>query len=137
MLVRVPLQERDGTNRIEIELSGFIGKREGILDRKIFYQRIGGERPELLLPQQLRRSEQQLRRELFLQRLPGPPDRPDVSLLAPDTVNVPPVNAERVRPLPDGSQLIVRASGLSAEMPEQAGLLHWGRGSGFLGAWVD
>lgn len=112
-LIRVPLQKAPGTYRVEIELTGAIDDKEGILDRKIFYQRIGGDRPELMLPQQLRRDEQRSRKESFQRRLREAPDRPDVSLLAPRTIKLPPAISARLAPLSDRPQLVVRGTGPS------------------------
>ena len=69
MLISIPLLKQDGTYRVDIELTRVTDNREGVLDRKVFYQLIDGDRRELLLPEHLRSSEQRLRSALFQERL--------------------------------------------------------------------
>jgi hypothetical protein len=109
--IRIPVQKENGTYRVEIEITD---GRDSVIDRKVLYQRVEGERVELLLPQELRRREQQIRGELFQQRLREFPERPDVRLLASSTVRVPASVAEKIKPSTDRPHLIVRATGPSA-----------------------
>lgn len=114
VLITIPLLKADGIYRVDIELTRVIDNREGVLDRKVFYQRIDGDRRELMLPEHLRSNEQRLRGALFQKRLREYPSRPDVKLLAPGTASVPPKIAEGIKPLSDRPQLVVRANGPSA-----------------------
>jgi hypothetical protein len=114
--LQFPVQSQDGTYRIEIELFGTAGDSKGLIDRKVIYQRVQQGKAQLLSPEQLRRADQQRRRESFKQKLATDPDRPDVRLLRSDTVKVPAEIAAKIKPADERTRLMVRPTGPVAEI---------------------
>lgn len=112
--IQIPQQQKDGVYRVELELIGVIGDREGVVDRRVLFQRVSTGRQELLLPEQLRGLEQRLRREAFQNRLKEFPDRPDVRLLASSTIKLPKDLATKIKPISDRLQLLIKATGPAA-----------------------
>lgn len=109
--IKVPQQRNGARYKVLIELVGSVGKRRGIFDKEVLFQVTEHDRQQLMTPPDLRQLDQQRREDAFQNRLREVPDRPDIRLLAADTVRVPDELAATAKPLADRPQLLVRGKG--------------------------
>lgn len=107
----IPVLEKRGRYRVELELTGRVGGKQAVVDRIVLYQLVGDGRPALTLPADLRRRDQAQRLSAFRQQLDRFPDRPDVRLLAPGTAAAPPAALAAIEPIRNRPPLQVRGEG--------------------------
>jgi hypothetical protein len=114
--IKVPQLRKVTRSKVVIELVGEVGEKRGVLDRKVLFQVIGHDRQQLMTPSQMRQQDQKQRDEMFFDRLRKFPDRPDIRLLAPDTMRVPDTLSEKAKQMTDRPLLQVRGKGPSEKI---------------------
>ncbi len=106
--LQIPALRTRGRYRMEIELGGRIGDKPAIVDRLVLYQINEDDKPVLTTAPELRRRDSAQRKESFRKQLQQHPDRPDIRLLSPATMTIPPNIAGRVTSIKDRPPLLVQ-----------------------------
>lgn len=113
--VSVPILKEAGIYRIDIELSGKLDEKSGILDRFILYQVVSEGRERLITSPEFRRMQNRQRKDSFYRALKEKPEEPDIRLLSPDTVKIPRRISKRIKLYEKRPELIVQGAGPSPE----------------------
>lgn len=114
--VQVPALTKRGRYRVELELVGYIGDKPAIVDRVVLYQVFEDGKPSLVTAPDLRKQDSLQRKEAFRRHLGKFPDRPDIRLLSPPTIAVPPSFSVEATAMKDRPQLQVRGDGPPASI---------------------